>query len=322
MPPTERQILITEGQTVDKSRLTSKGRIAPPFRDLQQRHQLRQVFPPNTWLIDLVCFKDEELRQKFWYVFFVEANTRYLICIPANGNYISESWEETTPRINKDLFMNHFKAFQEQNVVTKIHDIKAPKQIYQIIGDSEKAFWTSEMQKYYTKNKIKFETVNVSREGHTRLSILDRIVRTIRGYLLTYAATAEDSEDTLHPTPDVLRQLVESYNETMNSRLRYEPVQLHNNPDLEKLLVLRQQAQNFYKKEQDDYELPIESKVQARVVKTDKFGKETLTVDSKPYIVVERGKGGLYTLKRGKETVQKWRRDLRPVPNKSKSKSH
>ena len=218
--------------------------------------------------------------------------------------------------------MEHFKSFQQQNVITKIHDIKAPKQIYQIIGDSEKAFWTSEMQKYYTKNKIKFETVNVSRDGHTRLSILDRIVRTIRGYLLTYAATASDDteEEPLHPTPDVLKQLVEAYNETMNSRLRYQPAQLHNNPDLEKLLVLRQQAKNFYVKEQEGYELPVESKVQARVVKTNKFGKETLTVDSKPYIVVERTKGGLYRLKRGKETTQKWRRDLRPVPT-SKSTS-
>ena len=79
---------------------------------------------------------------------------------------------------------------------------------------------------------------------------------------------------------------------------------------------MRQQAKNFYAKERAGYELPVGSQVQARVVRK-LFDKEVLTADPKPYTVESRGKGGLYTLRRGKETTQKWRRDLRPVPNSS-----
>ena len=122
--PQQQPILITEGQVVDTDRLVSKGRRGPPFTNPQQEYQLRQIFPPNTWLIDLVCFKDKQLQQKFWYVFFVEANTRYLIAIPANGNYIAESWQETTPRINEDLFLEHFQEFESTALLQRSQYIK------------------------------------------------------------------------------------------------------------------------------------------------------------------------------------------------------
>ena len=307
MPPKKSTVGYNLHQEVDDSRLY--GQAAPPFKDPQHEYQLRQVFAPKTWIMDLVCFSDDSIHQNFWYVFFVEANTRYLVVIPVHSNVWLQKHKEKAPKLNAEQFLNLFQKFE-----AKIGEGK----IYKIIGDFQRQFWSGPNQQYYASKDINVETINTVVEGHTRLAILDRIVRTIKGYIKNHNARRRQSEEPLHPTPYVLNQLVTRYNNRRNSRLRYTPKQLHENPNVEQIWLLRHQARNFYKKRNPGYVLPTGANVQVRV-KTKEFGKEKLIADPDSYTIVRRERGGLYTLDRDGERIQKWRRDIRLVPQEETS---
>ena len=68
------------------------------------------------------------------------------------------------------------------------------------------------MMEHYNKNNIKTFPVNVSKEGHNKLSILDRLVRTIRDM----GAQVDNDEEY---TPEKLKQLAIIYNNSKHTTL-------------------------------------------------------------------------------------------------------
>ena len=349
-PKKPAQVVVEPDVTVNPKRaLRGRGKAIRPavFKDPQHRYQQRQIFPKNTWLLDLVCMNDKEAKVKYWYVFFVEANTRYLIVLPANGFYNSGAWEQNVTRINESNFLRIFKAFRELNFITKPHNRRSAvqkKPVFKIIADSEKAFWAKNALDYYKKEKIKLGKVNVRREGHTRMSILDRVVRTIRGLLLSLNSsrkkggvrklTREERENLLNnwqeddslerrvpknyipPTPDVLLQLATLYNNHNNKALGgFTPKQAHNNPLFERRLNIRRLTDNFLRTRAAGTILDEDAEVDVRANNTGLFDKENLGIEPETYQVLKRLDGGLYRLL-GTETgkrISRYRKDLRPV---------
>ena len=184
----------------------------------QDKYILHQTYPINTWLIDLVKFNE------FWYVFFVEANTRYLIVIQGNSNFLSS--EAVEININRRVDTNtYFEVFNEF--------IRLNNNVYPtlLIGDSEKVFWSNDAQQFYKEHNISTKIINTVVEGHNGLSILDRLVKTIRDMAFKLEQKG---------TPDEIIYLVATYNNTYhNTFLKYlnkklTPLQLHESETLQK----------------------------------------------------------------------------------------
>ena len=185
---------------------TKEGKIpkSPPIPKVpQQRHlQLHEVFNPGTWLMDLVKFGEA------WYLFFVEGNTRYLIIKEASiiktapGTYTVPDNQRV--RIKATDFLKVFREFINQD---------RPKREKCLIADSEKAFWADSMMTTYRAQSIHPVRVNVKRDGLNRLSVFDRIVRTIRDMAYQTDATA-----TVYP-PETIKQLAVIYHNTKHSTL-------------------------------------------------------------------------------------------------------
>ena len=105
-----------------------------------------------------------------------------------------------------------------------------------LIGDSEKAFWSKDMVKYYEDLNIKTKIMNVAVDGHDGMRILDRLVRTMRDicYRLQYP-------DSVSPK-DMIYATV-AYNNTIHSafkrylNLDLTPSQVHDNIQLQKRFV-------------------------------------------------------------------------------------
>ena len=251
------------------------------FPKNQNHLHLHQVFHPNTWLVDLVKFND------LWYVFFVEANTRYLIVVQGNSDFASAEVVDVEPkkRVKTDIFLDVFKRFQE---------INEGKPVYQIIGDSERAFWSKSMMAYYKKNNILTEKINVSKEGHVRLGILDRLVRTIRQ--MCYNA---ELPDLVIPTEMI--KIVLTYNNTQHSafykyaKIKATPLEVHKNEELEKQFIQSLIAQNGKTAEQDSFHLDSGTKVIVKAPDPEIFSKnkqssmkgiyEVVSYDDGKYVV-------------------------------------
>ena len=273
------------------------------FPKNQNHLHLHQIFHPNTWLIDLVKFDD------FWYVFFVEANTRYLIVVQGNSDFLTNDATSTEvqpkKRVKTDIFMDVFKRFQE---------INGSKPIYKIIGDSERAFWSKSMMTYYKENNILIEKINVSKEGHVRLGILDRLVRTIR----QMCYNAELSELVI---PTEMIKIVLTYNNTQHSvfykyaKIKATPLEVHNNPDLEKRFIQGLISQNEKTAQQDTFYLDTGTPVIVKAPTPEIFSKNKQPSMKGIYYVEKRYDDGKYVVKNkrsGKVIENVPRRNLVP----------
>ena len=321
-------IIIQAEQTINP-RLAFRGRAkairSKPFKDKQLLFQQHQTFEPNTWIVDIVRFQDDETNTAYWYLFFVEANTRYLIVLPANGEWINgDAFQRRTQRIQSSSLPDTFRTFFELNTTisgTRGRGILTRKKVHKIIADSEKAFWTDEMKRFYKQYNISTEAINVARDGHTRLSIMDRTVRTIRGILLSMNDSLErDGEPTIIPNLSCLTQIATQYNNRINRSLGYTPKQIHNNPELERQIVRTTLGENFVRTHNPRYPLEEGSEVEVRKLSSDKglFRKEDVTTEPKIYKVKQRLYGGIYTLTGSDgSTIRRYRRDIRPNERKN-----
>ena len=206
----------------------------------QSKYCLHQIYHTGTWLVDLVKFGD------YWYVFFVEANTRYLIVVQGNSDYLTPDANVVNihRRVPTDVFLEAFERFDSMN-----HH----RRIYMLIGDSEKAFWTPTMLTHYESNLIRTKRINVSHDGHIGMALLDRLVRTVRGIC-----------DNLYPdkvsiTPREMIKAVVVYNNTAHHTFEKMglanrcPSDLHRTPELEAAFKRALLADNLRIIKQKDY---------------------------------------------------------------------
>ena len=207
----------------DKAYKTKIGRAFRPSKShkfvSQSKYMLHQIHPHGTWLVDLVKFGD------YWYVFFVEANTRYLIVIQGNSDFLNSDsvLVNRNKRVPSDIFLEVFQRFEEMN---------AGHLISMLIGDSEKAFWSIRMRDYYKRHNIRICIINVSTSGHLGMSILDRLVKTI----IDICHRMKFSQSV---TPKEMIDAVVVYNNTVHSTFsklvgeNWTPLMVHNNSEYE-----------------------------------------------------------------------------------------
>lgn len=260
-------------------------------------------FEPGTWLIDLVNFG------AVWYVFFVEGNSRYLIALA--GNAIEDKRYQTmytaTPRVPTDRLVEIFNQFLRMKRTSTypnsagLMTTATAARVKHIIGDSEKAFWSNAMMKIYNDNNITCTTVNVAKEGHRLLAVLDRVVRTIRDmeYRTHYDATKNVSTAAENINPTEMRRLVEVYNHTWHKTLsklyggKITPHDVHFNRWLEAKIIRTVRTTNYLKQQQPGFILEEGQRVLVKESNPDTFAKKR-----SPYIngiwVVTKRHGNMY----------------------------
>ncbi len=290
-------------------------RIVPP--SAVPERMIKQWFPMGTWLMDLVKFGP------LWYVFFVEANSRFLIVIVGNAQMLGRAEARgdssivgltytTEPRIASKTFAHVFREFLLKNRKSKFLNSAGlsttvdARPVRYIIGDSEKAFWTPPMLDLYRQRGIKWTAVNVKQNGHRQLAILDRVVRTIRdmNYRIYYDEETNTSEAVDEIPPMEMERLVRVYNHTYHSTLseacggKITPNDVHFNEALERRIIARAREENYLRQQQSGMLLDVGQKV---LVKNDRT--EIGEKKRSPYIdgvwTVTKRSGSIYTLKNG-----------------------
>ena len=202
-------------------------------------------------------------------------------------------------RLKTDLFKSLFIEFLEDCV----------KKPTLIIGDSEKAFWSQNvMRPFYAQNNIEIQPINVSQEGHIRLAVLDRLVRTIRDMCDNLKI---DSENITIPT---LQEVITTYNNTKHKDLQnHTPREVYLDELLENRILKGRRTENWLKSNNEGFLIPEGSDVLIRR-KYSKFEKRrgTTTRDGE-FEVVRRVSGTMYEVKNKEtgETEIVARRDLK-----------
>lgn len=229
--------------------------------------ELKQWFNYGTWMVDNVNFDG------MWFVFFVEANTRFLIIKAGNAalDEIGDNVEVSGGRVQGTKFIEIFRDFlrTERSSTVTIggkHKTVFARDVKMIIGDSEKAFWTKDMMSLYKSKDIATRILNCKRDGHNGLAILNRIVRTIRD--MNY-----HMGNKTNVTLKQIQRLAEVYNHTYHKSLsdilgggeKVSPNDVHYNEMLESKIIRNIRCENYLRSEQKGFILDVGTKVFVRV---------------------------------------------------------
>ena len=280
------------------------GRSEKPISDDRDRrfnkplkqYMLHQIHEHNTWIIDEVQFKE------FLYVFFVEANTRYLIIVQGSSDTITANAYEqdgSEKQISGQSFFEAFNQFVKVNRKLPTH----------IILDSALAHDYKPFRARCVQGNVVVEKV-LAKDNHYSLSILDRCVNTIRGMCEKLGFTG---------TPPEMIRVASIYNNTQHTTLSKAigkpttPSDLHNNEELEKRFLLALRKQNFITQHKKGFTIDVGSKVVVRApALANPFEKRHKTVLAGTWFVVDCA-GNRYVVENTetKERRNVMRRDLR-----------
>ena len=206
---------------------------------------------------------------------------------------------QTTGRLKTDLFKSVFQEFLQTCV----------KKPALIIADSEKAFWSKKvMIPFYREHDIAIERVNVAREGHIRMAVLDRVIRTFRDMLDNLKIDEEEY------TIPLFQAVIRVYNNTKHSDLMgHTPREVYLDEMLERRIVRGRRTENWLKANREGFLIPEGAKVLVRR-SFNKFEKRRgVTVLPGEYEVVRRISGSVYEIRNTEtgETMTVPRRDIK-----------
>ena len=275
----------------------------------QRNRQLRQIQPLYTWIVDIVQFLAPD-NKKYWYVLFVEFNSRYACIYPTKEEVNENTVAAQRGRIKAEEFVEILTANFGYD------DMK----IERLMGDADKVFTSNITTRILNAMKIESAFLPSAASNHTLTSILDRVVRTLRD--MAFNLKLEKL------TPKDLKNLCKIYNTTKHNTLSQvlgfpaTPELLHKNSNLQLLFIRRLKGINWLKVRQRGFVLPEGSKVYMRM-KGDKFGKGRRAQVSDKVCKVIRHEGTKYEVE--DEDGQKYivpRRDLAPNYKATRSDNH
>ncbi len=269
------------------------------------KKMMKQWYPMGTWFVDLVNF------EPMWYVFFVEANSRFLIAFLGNAQMANKDTSYTTGKrvpsiVFGDVFNKFLAAAARKSGYLNSAGLRTtaePRPVKHLIGDSERAFWTPSMARLYRQHGIDPHQVNCKQEGHRRLAILDRVVRTIRdmNFKTHYDAETNTSNTRGAINPIELKRLADVYNHTWHRTLseaiggKISPNDVHFNEALERKVITHARVENYMRRQQSGMLLDIGEKVLVKNDSTGTFDKKRSRYIDGIWTVLTR-KGNAYTL--------------------------
>jgi hypothetical protein len=142
-----------------------------PLKKYMKEFSLKHVAPPGTYLTDIIFFKVQS--KSVGYLILVNQNTRQAYAEPLNLIIVNDESAKLLKDIKSmEAYVTALKHIIDKNKL-KIKFLK---------GDSEKAFNANTLQRFYQRIGIQFMTspISFNQTNHTSMSVLDRLVRTIR----------------------------------------------------------------------------------------------------------------------------------------------
>ena len=238
----------------------------------------------------------------------------YLIFVHANSRYIIIEATNLRTTVEKDVyeFIPHeYKSGDIWRATLKVVAEKYP--IENLITDADRAFISGESKKLYQQLNIKHYPNNVSKEGHVRMGVLDRVVRTIRD--LVYNA---DLDETNY---NDIKRVVTIYNNTKHKTLsKYlgaptAPKTVFEDEELEQRFIRSMRAENWSITHKPGYLLAPGTEVVVKRFYDNPFDKRRGTAEDDTYVVIGH-EGQKYTIENPKTKEQKvvFRSTIKRVP--------
>jgi hypothetical protein len=273
--------------------IKNKITISFPLKENLKKYALKQIAPRHTFVEDIVYF-EVNLEYSIAFLILINQNTRQAYAEPLNiipdgaddnGNIILTKNEKSV-----NAYIPALKSIIRSNNL-KIKFLK---------GDNEKAFNSSKLyggyvQKFYSENGIIFIPTPLSfgHANHSSLSIIDRLIRTIRD--------AQYNMDEKYITPELMNEIIWQYNNTPHKTLSKIFGKLTSPNDMTKnmeIYMIRQLKQkNFNIMNQFGFDLAPGTKVLVYHSK-DPLKKRRSLVKPHIYEIIEF-KNGLYKIRGG-----------------------
>ena len=272
-----------------KTKLEDKKSESHTFKD-NPKVFIHQSFEPYTWFCDIVVFgkyNAGKLRRGVGYLLWVHANSRYMVLSTGNLIQIGET--------DDDLY--EFKPTglkTTQAFIASLREIYDKYTIKTIISDSEPSWNGNTAKEFYESLRIKHIPINESQEGHNRMGILDRAVRTLRDMI--YNSGSDETN------PVILQRIVDVYNKTKHGTLChylhgiYTPEAVFKNPELEQLLIKNIRIENWKTMTADDYEINDGEEVVVKMLYTHSLDKHRRNSLTGKWIVIHHS-GQYYSVK-------------------------
>lgn len=232
---------------------------------MSNKFPLHCWFPPGTWIINEVMYERSPL------VFCLEGNSRYVfVVIPKLVT--SRNLEKKTLTSTK-LLRAMEKLFEENN--GEVNDkTKHVRKIQHIIWDSAAIHKSMEINNALERYKITSQIVNVNRELHGAMHLLDRAVRTFRDLNDTYLKQDYEEEE----LKDYLPKIILNYNRTPHRSLEEMTYirgmirwNVHINNILERQVIKYCQIWNYSVRMKGPYDLEIGDKVLVKIIAPNKL---------------------------------------------------
>ena len=224
----------------------------PSISENLKRYGLHKIAPKGTYIIDEMSYNE------FTYLVAINVNTRYLII-----ELINDVIKGGIKKANVKSTQLYLRC-----LIKIIKKVKDTNPIKYIISDSDRAFSSNLAKEFYKNNNIIFRQVprmlvideellnKVVKTDplHSSLSILDRVIRTIRD--MCYNAN-------LKMTPNVINEMVNQYNHAPHKTLTnifgfpVSPLMVQRDKNMEEYIVMKLNKENILTKLDNGYDIPI-----------------------------------------------------------------
>ena len=263
-----------------KERLMAKKSDDHSRFDEDKTFQLHLCHPPASWFCDIIYL------DRCAYFLYVHANSRYAI-IHLN------SLTPTGP--SDDLFEIRDGGVKSTQVfIESLKSLIDKNKVVNLISDYELGFRSEIANKFYDKYGINHIAINTREEGHNKLGILDRVVRTLRDMIFN---TKIDPTD-----PVALTAIVSVYNNTRHATLTKilgtptRPFDVFNSEKLEFSLIHGINSENYAIQQTPGYDIPDGTEVVVKCMETNELEKKRRgTLEGKWFVL--RHYGHRYVIK-------------------------
>ena len=278
------------------NKIVNEDKITKSFPLKKNKHyQLHTIAPYGTYVIDIMY--DNDLS----YLIAIEVNSRFTFAETTNRAIGTNA--DVFLKSNKKSTQNYLEALAK--IVNKLREDDLD--IKHIICDGESAFSSKLAKDYYRNNNIIFHPTERQKENylpefiepsdeeknktvpyHTSLSLVDRVIRTIRDMAYNMEI------DFIKPKfiKEILRQYNEAYHSTLSkyAGFKVSPIMAHYDIDLQYMIITKMKADNWNITNQPGFMLRKGTEIKV-YNDNDKMNKRRSVVRPGIYTVVKFDKG-------------------------------
>ena len=244
------------------------------LKQYQKKPYMRKIFEhvPGCYFHDLL--QQPKGSDPKYYHLFIGTNNRYAFAYPINDKSAKTSIQTLNQFINDNN----------------------GKPIIKLTSDGECAFNSQDFINFCQEHQIMLKIV--PDKAHSTLGIVDRFIRTLRD-MNQPANKSQDqqySKDYIVFTPQKMKKLIDSYNNTFHSSINCRPKEMYDNPDKEREYILKCIKSRAIQDNIKDFNLPVGSYVRYRMNDEDLNGHKRRSQFSREKFIINKRIGSRYLL--------------------------